>query len=242
MVMVVSATFFMGCGNSESSVTTKEVSRPTAVPAPIYIDRPVYEGALEADYNALMSARNTLAGTASLNWSADKSIDSWDGVTVIGDRVTRVLLADKGLNGTIPPEFGRLDGLIDLSLSQNQLSGEIPRELRNLTKLEWLDLGGNQLSGEIPPELGNLSNLQWLLLGSNQLSGEIPPELGNLSNLTDLDLGDNQLSGEIPPELGNLSNLTAVFLGHTRLTGQIPWNRGKLHTLNTSETEITVGE
>ena len=120
---------------------------------------------LVADCAALMAARDTLAGTASLNWSADTPIADWTGVAIgeASGRVTEILLVGMGLNGRIPKELG---------------------SLANLTEL-W-SLAGNQLTGEIPPELGGLSNLTELSLPTcdNQLTGEIPPELGGLSNLT----------------------------------------------------------
>ena len=165
---------------------------------------------LVADCAALMAARDTLAGTDTLNWAAETPIAEWDGVIVEGTppRVTELSLSRRRLTGEIPVELGDLSNLTRLSLSGNQLTGEIPPELGGLSNLQRLWLDGNQLTGEIPPELGGLSNLTWLSLYNNQLTGEIPPELGSLSNLTELDLAENGLTGEIPPELGGLSNLT----------------------------------
>ena len=39
---------------------------------------------LVSDCNTLMAARDTLAGTATLNWSVSTPIDQWEGVTVSG--------------------------------------------------------------------------------------------------------------------------------------------------------------
>ena len=36
---------------------------------------------LVSDCNTLLAARDTLAGSATLNWSADLAIEDWDGVT-----------------------------------------------------------------------------------------------------------------------------------------------------------------
>ena len=140
---------------------------------------------LVSDCEALLSARDTLAGSATLNWSADTPIADWEGVTVGGTprRVTGLGLDNRQLTGTIPAELGSLS---NLSLFVNRLSGEIPSELGSLSNLRVLHLGDNQLSGEIPSELGSLSDLEALHLWRNQLSGEIPPELGSLSNLEDL--------------------------------------------------------
>ena len=87
---------------------------------------------LVSDCNVLLAAQNTLAGSATLDWSADLAIEDWEGVTVGGspERVT-------GLN-----------------LSNSQLIGTIPGELGDLTYLQVLDLSGNRLTGTIPGELG----------------------------------------------------------------------------------------
>ena len=92
---------------------------------------------LVSDCEALLEARDTLAGTATLNWSADTPISDWEGVTVEG-----------------PPQR-----VMELDLTDKQLSGSIPSALGNLSSLESLSLGFNQLSGSIPAELGNLDSL-----------------------------------------------------------------------------------
>ena len=188
---------------------------------------------LVSDCGMLLAARDTLAGTASLNWSADTPITEWNGVVLGGTHghVTVLDLGALGLNGRIPKELGSLANLTELVLADNQLTGEIPPELGGLSNLTWLSLWGNQLTGEIPPELGRLSNLTRLYLSGNQLTGEIPPELGGLSNLTWLSLWGNQLTGEIPPELGRLSNLTRLYLSGNQLTGEIPPELGGLSNL-----------
>ena len=188
---------------------------------------------LVSDCGMLLAARDTLAGTAALNWSADTPIADWTGVALgeASGRVTEILLVRMGLNGRIPTELGSLSNLERLWLSGNQLTGEIPPELGGLSNLTELRLWSNQLTGEIPPELGRLSNLRHLWLWSNQLTGEIPPELGGLANLRYLRLWSNQLTGEIPPELGGLANLTQLSLDNNQLTGEIPPELGGLSNL-----------
>ena len=59
---------------------------------------------LAADCARLLAARDTLAGTGMLNWSADVPVTDWDGVTVGGSplRVTELRLSEEGLTGEIP--------------------------------------------------------------------------------------------------------------------------------------------
>ena len=186
---------------------------------------------LVADCEILLAARDTLRGTATLNWSADTPIASWDAVTVSGTprRVTRIDTSGENLNlsGSIPVGLGALSSLTNLRLSNNQLTGSIPAELGNLSNLSSLSLWNNLLTGSIPAELGNLSNLTFLRLNWNELTGAIPEELGNLTKLESLYLGGNRLSGTIPSEFGNMTKLRVLSLGSSnsgenQLTGAIP--------------------
>ena len=51
------------------------------------------------DCEVLLSARDTLAGSATLDWSADAANAAWEGVTVGGTprRVTELNLENKGM-------------------------------------------------------------------------------------------------------------------------------------------------
>ena len=195
---------------------------------------PANNPGLATDCEVLLAAKDTLAGSATLDWSATVPIDQWEGVTVggTGRRVTGLNLGDKGLTGRIPAELGSLIYLETLYLGFNELAGPIPGELGNLSNLETLYLGFNELAGPIPAELGSLSNLETLYLGFNELAGPIPAELGSLSNLESLNLSSNELTG-IPGELGNLPNLETLYLGFNELAGPIPGELGNLSNLET---------
>ena len=110
---------------------------------------------LAGDCENLLVVMDTLRGTATLNWNATTTITAWDGVTVSGSlsRVTRLELANEGLDGSIPEYLGRLLGLTHLDLSRNSLTGHIPAELGRLSNLEALRLSGNSLTGCIPVAL-----------------------------------------------------------------------------------------
>ena len=135
---------------------------------------------LVADCDTLLAARDTLAGSASLNWSASTPIDQWDGIAVGGTplRVTRLELQRRGLTGEIPAGLGGLSSLVELDLWFNQLSGTIPSEIGDLANLELLYLSRNRLNGSIPAWLPNLSNLVELTLGGNGFTGHDSAGIG----------------------------------------------------------------
>ena len=150
---------------------------PPAPPSPLLFD----------DCTLLLAVKETLAGGAGLNWSEALPINEWEGVTVGGSspRVTGLDLSGKGLTGRIPPELGRLDGLVNLNLAANRLTGPVPPELGRLVALRGLILDRNALTGAIPAELGRLSRLESLWLRENRLSGPVPPKL--------LEIGEHDL-------------------------------------------------
>ena len=128
---------------------------------------------LVSDCEALLAARDTLAGSGALNWSAEAPIGQWDGITLRGTpaRVAWLDLRAKGLDGSIPTELGQLSNLTYLNLRTNDLTGSIPASLGSLANLRVLNLNGNDLTGSIPPELGNLVNLREMWLHANELYG-----------------------------------------------------------------------
>ena len=199
----------------------------------VVVPSPGSNAGLVSDCETLLAAGDTLSGGAVLDWSDDRAISSWQGVTVNKslNRVTKLRLPTMGLTGSIPPELAGLSRLAVINLSDNQLTGNIPAEFGGLSRLTVLNVSRNQLTGGIPVELGSLSDLTHLYLHDNGLSGSIPAELGNLSNLTQLYLKGNGLSGSIPAELGNLSNLTHLILQRNGLSGSIPAELGNLSNL-----------
>ncbi|NEQ37432.1 MAG: DUF4347 domain-containing protein [Okeania sp. SIO3I5] len=232
-------------GNWELELTTSQCETSLALSEAAMV---AYSGVLQVlnadDYAALRAlyegtnGANWINNTGWSEWDFSSStppdasvVNNWHGVTVSGDRVTRLRLGVNRLTGEIPEQLGNLSNLQDLRLAGNKLTGEIPEQLGNLSNLEQLNLRNNELTGEIPEQLGNLSNLENLNLSSNELTGEIPEQLGNLSNLQRLDLFNNQLTGEIPEQLGNLSNLQNLFLSFNELTGEIPEQLGNLSNL-----------
>ena len=132
------------------------------------------------DCEALLEAKDTLRGTASLDWSTGAAISSWEGVTTGGtpSRVTKVELDKESLSGSIPKELGALFELTHLDLSRNSLTGSIPAELGWLHNLTSLKLSGNSLTGCIPVALGGVATND---LSSLNLLYCRPPAPGGLA-------------------------------------------------------------
>ena len=191
---------------------------------------------LIADCQALLAGRDTLTGTATLNWATDMSITQWEGVGLGGTprRVTRLNLAGKGLGGMIPVELGRLSMLTHLNLRSNDgLTGEIPNTLGNLGNLRVLNLHSNSHTGAVP-DLRSATRLEELYLPNNAdydedgnkvqgsgLTGQIPTWLNDMTNMRELWLWGNNLNGSIP-DLSGMTSLDKLKLANNMLTGGVP--------------------
>ena len=186
---------------------------------------------LVRDCAILLAAKDTLRGTATLDWSASTAVGDWTGITLAGTppRVSRVVVTDAGLDGTIPATLGGLEELQQLNLGDNALTGTIPGELGGLSKLWLLHLAGNDLTGPLPAELVMIERLQILRVGGNRLTGEIPEALFGLTYLDYVDLSGNQLTGSIPPIPANRFDMQGILLDGNQLSGPIPVGLGELN-------------
>ena len=125
------------------------------------------KAALTALYNATGGAN----WTPNTNWTSDEPLSSWSGVTTNSDgRVTRLLLNDNGLDGTLPTALGDLSELEKLDLQDNALSGALPSELANLTNLTSLLLNESRaLTGPLPDGLRELADLETVNIEKTEL-------------------------------------------------------------------------
>ena len=135
---------------------------------------------LMRDCMTLLALKDTLRGTAALNWSVDTTIGRWDGVIVedmrlpdrsLVKRVTVLDLSSRSLTGTIPAGLGELDALLDLRFANNQLTGEIPTELGDLANLVELYLANNSFTGCIPASLRGVASNDLDRLGLPDCAG-----------------------------------------------------------------------
>ena len=177
---------------------------------------------LVSDCEVLLESRDTLEGSATLKWSVDTPIAEWEGVALRGTplRVTRLVLPNKGLGGTIPSELGRLPMLTELNLRTNELSGTIPSELGGLMNLFRLNLHTNQLTGPVP-DLSGIEGLEELYLARNKLTGPVPSWLNGMTEMREVWLWGNELSGTIP-DLSGMTSLEKLKLAANDLEGGVP--------------------
>jgi len=196
---IITQSIFYGVDPPDTYTPTSE-STPTPTPTPSATAPRVDCGSavtdtsnsgLVSDCEILLGLKDTLRGSASLNWSASLPITRWTGVRLDGTpkRVTIVRLQKQNLTGSIPSGIGSLDKLQDLWLYTNELTGPLPAELGNLSDLKTLMLSYNNLSGQIPQTLNNLA-LDRLWLKGNDFTGCMP---ANLLNVPDGDAASLRL-------------------------------------------------
>ena len=138
----------------DATDSTRDTDAPdSAEPKTVATDK----AALVALYNATDGAN----WTTNTNWSSAEPLSSWSGVTTNSDGlVTRLVLNNNGLDGTLPTALGDLSALEQLSLQDNALSGALPSALANLTNLTSLLLTRSRaLTGPLPDGLRQLTGL-----------------------------------------------------------------------------------
>ena len=125
----------------------------------VAVTNPATNTELVEDCELLLGLRDTIRGTARLNWTAGKAMSDWMGVTVSGtpQRVTALNLADLGLDGELSGLLGNLTGLTTLDLSDNALTGMLPSKLTLLTSLTTVSLSGTSFTGCAPDDLGDVA-------------------------------------------------------------------------------------
>ena len=84
---------------------------------------------LVSDCTVLLALRDRLAGSARLNWSADRPMVEWTGVSIWNSpwRVEALYLPQQGLSGVVPAELARLSELQLLIFPDNFLSVQFRR-------------------------------------------------------------------------------------------------------------------
>jgi len=168
--------------------------------------------------------------TNNTNW-LNGPVGGWHGVTVHGNRVSRLLLDENGLSGYIPDAIGTLTGLAELSIGNSVFQGAIPESIGQLASLYSLNIRRSGLTGQIPQALGNCNQLTAINLSRNMLEGEIPASLAQCTSLNSIQLHENRLSGGFPLFFLSLSQLRTLELSKNQFTGLIPAGINELTAL-----------
>ncbi|KAL2249986.1 receptor protein kinase CLAVATA1 [Sesamum indicum] len=194
-----------------------------------------------SDLETLLKLKSSLVGPSASglhDWAAPPSPSSsahcsFSGVTCDADaRVTSLNVANVPLFGTLPPEIGLLDKLVNLTLAGNKISGPLPVEMSNLTSLKYVNLSSNVFNGTLPGEIVlKLTELEVFDVYNNNFSGNLPAEFVKLKNLKFLKLAGNFFSGEIPEVYSEFHSLTHLALQGNSLTGKIPAGLARIPNL-----------
>ncbi|XP_052189827.1 receptor protein kinase CLAVATA1-like [Diospyros lotus] len=191
-----------------------------------------------SDLDALMKLKSSMIGAAGSgldDWKPETSSShcSFSGVTCDEDsRVIALNISTLPLFGTIPPEIGLLDRLLNLTLSADNLNGPLPLEMSNLTALRFVNLSSNNFSGDFPGDMVlTMTNLEVFDAYNNNFSGKLPLQFASLKRLRMLHLDGNYFSGEIPEAYADIQSLEILGLGGNGLTGRIPASLARLSNL-----------
>lgn len=192
---------------------------------------------LESDSLALAALYESAGGPAwfrRTNWLSGP-VATWEGVVVNGGRVERLFLDQNNMNGTIPPAFWNLTGLIEFRLWGNvNLNVQLTPSISNLTLLEVFDFGNCNVSGTLDAvaTLPLLRELQ-LYEGKN-ITGSIPNAFATRTTLTTFTVSNNKLSGTMPSGIWTLPALQHLDVGgNGNLTVALPANLGTLTQFRT---------
>lgn len=216
----------------EPGIYSVEISN-SAIPGLVLYTDPVAasgpfapgESVLAEDSLALINFYNSTSGTQwtnNDNWLSG-SVKTWYGITVSGNRVTGISLADNNLSGYIPDSISLLNKLNKFDISSNEITGSIPVVISTITSLYILNVSHNNLYGKIPTELGNLKDIRVINLSHNNFTDTIPASLGNFRKLQELDFSFNELTGTIPATF-NFWEASFIFLSNNQLHGPIPFS------------------
>jgi Leucine-rich repeat (LRR) protein len=153
------------------------------------------------------------------NWLSNQPITTWYGININSSNgLIYLSLYDNNLIGSLPEEFGDLSIFYLIQIYYNPgLTGEIPESVGQLSNLQSLYIVNNNLTGEIPSSIGQLTNLQSLYLFNNKLSGNVPAEIGNMSQLYYFYIYGNQIE-HLPNEITNCNRLRYFLFNNNKIS------------------------
>ncbi|MCU0392232.1 MAG: gliding motility-associated C-terminal domain-containing protein [Thermoflexibacter sp.] len=142
------------------------------------------------------------SGLANVPWNLTQPMTQWGGVTLMGGRVTSLILPTVKMTGSLSDSIGNLTELTVLNLSGNSLTGKVPDRITNLKKLTTLNLSKNQFTAL--PDLTSITTLGSVIINNNQLGfGSLEPNIGKFSTFTYLPEGTSKDTLGVAVKIGN---------------------------------------
>ncbi|KAB2029920.1 hypothetical protein ES319_D05G194600v1 [Gossypium barbadense] len=192
-----------------------------------------------SDLEVLLKLKSSMIGpkgSGLQDWGSSSSPSAhcnFSGVKCDEDsRVVALNVSFHPLFGSIPPEIGLLNKLVDLTISMVNLTGSIPVTMRNLTSLRIFNISNNAFEGDFPGEiLTGMTQLEILDAYNNNFTGRLPLEVVNLKNLKHLCFGGNYFTGEIPEKYSDIQSLEYLGLNAIGLKGKSPAFLARLKNL-----------
>ncbi|KAL7589200.1 hypothetical protein Lser_V15G40482 [Lactuca serriola] len=163
----------------------------------------------------------------------------------LGEMLSFLDISDNLFNSSLPPDIGKVNSLMNLSLAGNSFSGSIPDWISEMSSLKSLDLSRNLFSGPIPPSITTLNNLVYLNLSMNGLTKKIPKGFQDMIALEVLDLHGNTLEGDFDVEFLLFTTSVHVDLSGNLLTSSnqdgkfLPGISDTVKYLNLSRNRLT---
>ncbi|KAL0889467.1 hypothetical protein Bca101_013450 [Brassica carinata] len=185
--------------------------------------------ASQDDATIMQSLKSFLNITSDVDWSNPDPC-KWAFVHCDeSNRVTRIQLIQKGIQGTLPPYFGKLSELMVLELFSNKISGSIP-DLSGLKHLQTLNLLDNRFDSTPKNLFSGMKSLQEVYLDNNPFPfWEIPETVKEASSLKTLSLVNCKVTGSIPDYFSydNFPGLVSLKLSLNLLYGELPESLGR---------------
>lgn len=131
--------------------------------------------------------------------------------------LTSFALSNTLISGTIPSSLSNAQNLRFLILINNRnLNGSFPPQLWGLNNVGFLVLFNNQLKGGISPEIGSAERLQQLIINDNRFEGDVPTEIITLDSLEIVALQNNFFTGL--PDMSAMKSLNVLTVQNNHLT------------------------
>lgn len=180
-----------------------------------------HQNDLNALEDLIKGMESVIEGWPSNFSSSSSDCCNWPGITCnsSNNRVIKLVLPKKRINGRLSESLGKLDQLRTLNLSHNFFHNTLPYSLFHLQNLELLDVSSNDFSGSIPETI-DLPSIKFIDMSQNSLNGSIPGGICiNSTRIQHLNLAVNYFSGTLPSELVNCTSLQVLSMSSNDLIG-----------------------